>query len=130
MSHLHKDIEDLYRKYIEDYIEGVEPVELDYYYPNRIFYVKNDVLILDFDVKTKFFYIDNDFYSFIDNSIGINKVKYIIEDIFKKYFRLEKCGIGNEGNTDMYFRLVNIHYQLRNTLKEIHVLKTQTKNIK
>ena len=129
MSHLHKDIEDLYRKYIEDYIEGVQPVELDSY-PNRIFYVKNDVLILDFDVITKFFYIDNDFYSFIDNSIGINKVKYIIEDIFNKYFTLEKCGIGNEGNTDMYFRLVNIHYQLRNTLKEIRVLKTQVKNIK
>jgi hypothetical protein len=129
MSHLHKDIEDLYRKYIEDWIEGVEPVELDSY-ANRIFYVKNDILILDFDVKTKLFYVDSDFYSFLDNSIGINKVKYIIEDIFKKYFRLEECGIGNEGNADMYFRLVNVHYQLRNNLKEIRILKRQVKNIK
>jgi hypothetical protein len=129
MFHLPKDIENLYIKYIEDYIEGVEPVELDSY-PNRIFYVKNDILILDFDVKTKLFYVDSDFYSFLDNSIGINKVKYIIEDIFKKYFRLEKSGIGNQGNTDMYFRLVNIHYQLRNTLKEIRILKREVKNIK
>lgn len=126
MMYLSKDIEDLYRRYLLDYIEGLEIVTMTSF-KDSIFYIKNDKVILQYHTKKNILFFNDDLYSFLENSIGLNNVLYLIQEIFKNFLNIKKNNFNIRLKNNMGFDLLNVHYGLCKTLNQINVLKQKYK---
>jgi hypothetical protein len=124
MYHFNNDIKVLAEKYILSFIGDLKPVELAFYH-GKIFYLKDENIILEFDKNKKEVYLNNDLFMFLEKSFGYSKIAPLLEILLKKELKLKKINIRHDFYKQMHFALVKVHIDLEKNLKQIHNLKKE-----